>query len=416
MDKIPHPRDAAFQPRPALTLATTMLLLAAPLAAAGGPGTASAAAPPESSQVVLDWERILMRTVYPTTPIPPGVPILGFTSVAMYDAANASLAQADSSETAAVATAAHDVLVHYFPAQATTLDAQLAATLATVADGSAEDLGVADGAAAAAAMLTSRLGDGYADPTIHYTLPVGIGTWQPTPPATDMLAPWLGSLRPLVVQQPVTVNGPDELTSAEYAADYNEVRRLGSANSSARTPAQTATALFFNSNSATMVSDALVRHLEAEPLSLSDTARLFARIHAAMTDSVITCWRLKRDVGFWRPSQAIAGAASDGNAATEPESNWAPLVPNPPYSDYVSGHACLTSPAVETIRRTLGPATQLELISVNSPTPRTYGTLNQLEWSALHARIWSGLHFHDAMTDGYRIGHRTARLVMEAID
>jgi hypothetical protein len=174
MQRIPRPRDDAFQHRPALTVAITMLLVAAPLAAAEGRGAASAAPQPESGQVVLDWERILMRTVYPATPIPPGVPILGFTTVAMYDAAKASLAQADSSETAAV-------------------------------------------------------------------------------------------------------------------ADYNEVRRLGSANSSARTPAQTATALFLNSNSATMVGDALVRHRTAtRPPSQSQAGLRWSRTRRTATTSAGT--------------------------------------------------------------------------------------------------------------------------------
>ena len=133
-----------------------------------------------------------------------------------------------------------------------------------------------------------------------------------------------------------------------------------------------------------------------------------------MTDSAIRVWGLKRDVGFWRPSQAIAGADTDGNPATAPETGWTPLVPNPNYSDYVSGHAGLTGPACEIIRRTLGEATPLELRSVNSPTPRTYGHLSEIEHDAFNARIWSGLHFRRAMVDGYAIAHRTAERVMNA--
>ena len=41
--------------------------------------------------------------------------MLGFTSLTMYDAVRASQRRHDSSEAAAVATAAHDVLVHYAP-------------------------------------------------------------------------------------------------------------------------------------------------------------------------------------------------------------------------------------------------------------------------------------------------------------
>ena len=146
------------------------------------------------------------------------------------------------------------------------------------------------------------------------------------------------------------------------------------------------------------------------------TAWLFAAIHSAMTDSLIQCWRLKRDVGFWRPIQAVRDAELDGNPATTEDNAWTPLVPTPPYSDYVSGHGCLTAPAVEVIRDTLGEDVPLELISVNSPIHRTYPKLRGLEKEAFMARIWSGLHYWTAMADAYRIGHITARRVMRALD
>lgn len=91
----------------------------------------------ESGQVVLDWERVAFTTVYPVTPVPVGVPLLGYISTAMYDALRASSWRWDSSETAAVAQAAHDVLVHHVPAAASSLDASLATSLAGVPDGSA---------------------------------------------------------------------------------------------------------------------------------------------------------------------------------------------------------------------------------------------------------------------------------------
>ncbi|WP_374457041.1 vanadium-dependent haloperoxidase [Nocardioides sp.] len=374
---------------------------------------------PDSAQVVLDWERVAFATIYPATPIPVGVPLLGYTSTGMYDAMRASASSRhDSSETAAVAQAAHDVLVHYVPTAASSLDTSLATSLAGVPDGSAEDRGVWIGRKVAARLIGERADDGYLDTTIHYTLPPGVGTWQPVPPATDMLGAWIGSMDPLVVKRLAKVNGPDALTSDDYTTDYNEVKLLGSATSTVRSAAQTDTSRFFNSNSATMVGDALVRYLEAHPESLEDTAWLFAAIHSSMTDSLIKCWQLKRDVGFWRPIEAVAGAADDGNPDTQPQAGWTPLLaPTPPYSDYVTGHGCLTSPAVEVIRTRLGETTQLELRSSNFPTaPRTYPSLSELEFDALNSRIWGGLHFRDAMSDGYAIGHRTARVVMQRLD
>lgn len=376
--------------------------------------TVAQAASAESPQVVLDWERISMRTVYTDalTPVPVGVPVLGFVSVALHRAAARSAHLGGSSETAAAATAAHDVLVHYYPALATGLDADLARSLDGLPD-RPRAKGARVGAGAAADLIAQRAGDHYLDPTIHYSKTPGPGVWQPNPPATDMLAAWLGSLRPLFVSVSAPA-GPFSLTSGAYAAEFDEVRRLGSAASVERTAEQTATAQFFNSNSATTVSDALVRYLEGHPIGLLATARLFAMIHGAMTDSVIRCWSLKRDVGFWRPSHAIAGADQDGNPDTAVEAGWAPLIPNPNYSDYVSGHASLTGPAVEVIRHTLGEHTPLELRSASSPTPRVYPTLSEIEHDAFNARIWSGLHFRRAMEHGYDIAHRTAQRVMGA--
>ena len=280
----------------------------------GRPGT-----PAESPQVVLDWERIVFRTVYTDglSPVPSGVPLMGFTSMAMYDAVDASLRAHSSSETAAVAAAAHAVLAHYFPSAEPKLDADLAATLAGVPDGPAEARGRAIGAAAGARMVASRAGDGYGDPTIHYLKAPGPGVWQPVH-RHRMLVPWLGSLRPLVVSTPVRLGGPDPLTST---ATPPSTRRSGTRQ---RHPHR---AHARSDRHRAVLQLQLGHHGQRRtrppperpcPRACGDTARLFAVIHAAMTDAVITCWRLKYDVGFWRPVQAIAGADTDGNPATSP--------------------------------------------------------------------------------------------------
>ena len=405
-------------------LSIAAIWMVTPAATAHGAGSTAAASPSTSRDghhriadpaVVLAWERTAIRTIYAeaATPIPVGVLYLGFTSVAMYEAAQTASRRGRGSKAAAVAVAAHGVLKQYFPGSSTSLDADLAASLAAVPDGPAEAKGIRIGRAAAAEMIASRVGDGR-ELTVVYDKEPAPGVWQPAPGGA-MLGANLGFVRPLVLSRRVRVDGPDALDSARYAAQYDEVPLLGGATSTLRTQEQTDTALFFNSNSATMVGDALIRRLEQAPMGLRRSARIFASMHAAMTDSLITCFRLKYDVGFWRPSQAIAGAATDGNDATAPEAGWTSLVPDPPYSDYVSGHACLTAPAVEVIRRMLGETTPLELLSVNSSIPRTYATLSDLEDDAFHARIWSGLHFRTAMEDGYQIGHHTAAEVLTLI-
>jgi len=260
-------------------------------------------------------------------------------------------------------------------------------------------------------MIASRVGDGRDDTSIVYTRTPGPGVWQPAPGGA-MVVPWLGFVRPLVLRRLVGAPGPDTLTSRRYARQYDEVRRLGSTASSARTAEQTDTALFFNSNSAIMLAEATIAHLGTHPMSLRRTAHLFAAMYAAMADSVIAAWRLKFDVGLWRPIEAVAQADTDGNPATQPEAGWTSLLPTPSYSEYTSGHAALTGPAAEVLRRMLGDDVSLTLHSYNTGADRTYPTVTAIECDALNSRIWGGLHFRTAMNDGYRIAHKTAVKVL----
>jgi hypothetical protein len=406
-------------------VATTAALALGPDAAAAS-GHRRRARSTEGGQAVLDWEQVSFDTVYGAfgtplvTPIPVGVPVLGFVSVAMYRAATRSAHLGNSSESAAVARAARDVLLTYYPGQAGALQAALDKTMDAIRPGQARTKGSRIGADAARDMIESRQGDHYLDGSIPYNKPATAPYWQPATVASPMavvgpmLAPWLGSLRNLVVEAE-PISGPYSLGSTAWADDYEEIRAVGNNNSAVRTPGQTATALFHNStNSARTLGDSIIRYLGTHPLGIIETARMFAHMHGAITDSVICTWQQKRDVGFWRPFQAISGVHDDGNAGTIPQPGWTPLVINPPYSDYLSGHGCLTSPQVEVIRRVFGEDTSLELRSPTLGT-RTYAHLSEIEHEAFHARIWGGLHYRKAMRDTYEMGHRTAVRVMAAL-
>ncbi len=227
----------------------------------------------------------------PSTPIPSSALYFGFTSLAM-DAAVSWARAPGVSASAAAAVAAHDVLVAYFPASTALLDDDLAATLSTISGGRAKRTGIAVGRAAAAALVASRHGDGR-NAAIVYSRNPAPGIWQPPP--TGMAVPWLGFVKPLVLRTRITVDGPDPIGSAAYAADFDEVKRLGSATSTERTAAQTATAKFFNANSVLQLRQALLDHLERNPLSLARTTRLFAALDAATADALIQGWRLKYD-------------------------------------------------------------------------------------------------------------------------
>ena len=398
-----------------LIAATAALSLTVVVGAAPTP----AQPPPEDvetgAEMAVAWQRIAVRTIYTEAmQAPPvGALYLAFTSLAVHDAARAAHGNVNRSR-AAVATAAHDVLEEYFATtSAATLDADLAASLAAIPNGAAETRGIRIGARAAAAMIASRVGDRRGDTSIKYEKDPAPGIWQP--PETGMAAAWLGFVHPIVHIRKVPLNGPDGLRSAAYTKDYNEVRDLGSATNSDRTQAQTDTAMFFSANPVAMYRAALCDLLGDEPMGLRQTTRLFADIDAATATTMIRTWRLKFDVGFWRPFDAVAGADGDRNPDTTPETGWTSLVTTPAYSDYTSGHAAATAPFAAVLRSTLGNNVALHLENATLGMERDYTSLSVLEHDALRARIWGGLHFRDAMDDGYMLGHKTAHRVMAAL-
>jgi hypothetical protein len=385
----------------------TSLLVTIPLTATGKDiASDQLRAEDPGASIALDWQRTALRTMFvePATPFPiPASPLyLGFSSLAVDDAVGTALGKG-ASASAAAAVAAHDVLVAYFPASTTNLDADLTKSLAAVPNGRAERDGIEIGRAAAAAVVASRVGDGR-NAQVVYTRDPKPGVWQPPP--TGMAVAWLGFVKPLVLPNPITVDGPDPIDSAAYATDFNEVKSLGSATSKKRTVAQTDTAKFYSANIVLQLREALLDHLDSHPVSLERTARLFAALDAATADSLIQAWRLKYDIGYWRPFQAIPAADTDGNDATEADAKWVPLLQpaTPPYPDYVSGHAVVVSAFTATVGPVLGNDVSLTIKSGTNPK-RTYSSLSAIEKDALPARIWLGIHFRDAMEDGYRLGH-----------
>jgi hypothetical protein len=377
-----------------LTGLTTAAVVAGLVVAALG-GQGAVAAEPDAAEIALVWQGTALATV----PFSPAQSLyLSFTSTAVDRAVRKSIKTTDSSETAAVARAAHDVLAEYFPAAAGALDAKLAESLVGVPDGPAEATGVSIGAEAAAEVIASRVDDGRGDSSIGYSAQPGIGVWVDSRP---MAVAWYGFVDRIVGGRPVVVDGPDPVGSPAYRTDLAEVQADGRSGAD---PVKAATATFFNVPAFALYRNALIAYLLDHPLGLAETTDLFVDLDRATAEAMRQTWRLKFTQEFWRPTAAIT--SDDGDPLTEPVAGWTPVLPVPPYPDWPSGHGTITSAFAETVRCHLG---DLSLTINGAGAPRTYSTLAALEHDAFMSRIWGGIHFRDAMDDAYVIGHTVAQ-------
>ena len=403
------------------------LLLATPAAL-----TSPAQATPRVARdpaVIRTWDAIAVRTIVVQGLKPPPVTqlYLGFVSAAMYNAVvtidgrfapytTQPRAHAHASPEAAAATAAYRVLSVYFPASAEQLTADYQASLARIPNGVGKVHGIRVGEDAARAIVRLREGDGR-DANITLNVTPAPGVWRPTPPAfAPMLAPWLGFVRPLLLASPTQIPyaGPNPLTSTAYTRDFNEVKAIGAAASATRTPAQTETARFWN-DSVPVQYQAAFRDLATRyRLDIVHSARLFAILNMTAADAIISCWRGKYDIPFWRPSTAIQLADTDGNPATIADPSWTPLVANPPYPEYPSGHACLTGATTNGLGALLGRQNiDLVVSSAVTGTTRHYATERALDQETMNARVWLGIHFRKAVVDANRLGHRVSRWALQ---
>jgi hypothetical protein len=409
------------------------------------PGPASAAAP---NTAVLDWNLNAVNALVnaPSAAIPgagqpPPVSILHLAMVqgAVYDAVTSitgghapfldglPAAPASASTAAAVATAAHHVLVGVVivPPLSATIVTRLndlyAASLAaaTVADGAdAVAAGVAAGAAAAAKMLAERADDGRY-PAVPFTFAVGAdaGEWRPTNGVNDPFA-WVAKVDPFVLDSAAQVRskGPHSLTSGAYAKEYDEVKAYGgngTTTPTVRTAAQTATARFFAVNPVELFNRAFRGIAAGEGLGVADQARLFAMIDIAGADALIGCWDDKAYWNFWRPVTAIQQGDDDGNPRTAGDPTWTPFVAltpvgaTPPYPDEPSGYNCVTGAFMHAAEAFFGRgkfAFSLTATIAGTPVTRDYERFTDVLDDTIDARVFLGIHFRAADVHGAEIG------------
>ena len=134
--------------------------------------------------------------------------------------------------------AAHDVIVAEYPARRADADALLAVHLSVVRDGPAKSKGVELGRRAAAAILADRRGDGY-DFEGSYTFGQEPGDYQTTPLFDGfVLQPRFRFARPFALRSPDALRPrkPPRLEGREYAVAFQEVKDMGRADSTTRTP------------------------------------------------------------------------------------------------------------------------------------------------------------------------------------
>lgn len=316
----------------------------------------------------------------------------------------------EASIEAATVQAAYGVLIRLLPGQAAMLDGARSASLSQIPDGPVKEEGLAVGEAVAGRIVALRSTDG-SDVDGTYVFGSGPGEYQRTPPTFGNPAiPAFRFVKPFVLKRgdQFRAEGPPSLSSDEWAADFNETKRLGSVDSSERTAEQTEIALC-GAEPALPMWNRVARSVSAQKqTTLVDNARLFALLNLAMVDADIAVWDSKYTYRFWRPVTAIPLADTDGNDATEADPAWTPLRPTPLHPEYPSAHAFVSTAAAEVLTRFFGKHTAFSTATSTCPAGvvRSYPSFLAMADEIGDSRIYIGFHFRSSIRDGAHLGRQ----------
>ena len=327
-------------------------------------------APVSSAQAdeVLFWNDVVLRAIrIGNTPGPLQGRTAAIVHVAMFDALNGierrytpidvtDLSPArGASRRAAVVEAAYTTLVALFPAQSAAFAVDRAQSLAGIGNDAAVEnsqsigRGLDWGQRVAQEIFEWRSHDGLSTAPSTYVGSTALGKWRPTPrppatpggpqlPGLNGLVPSLATTTPFVIPSPAHFRpaGPPALSSAEYALDVEEVKRVGAAPGTPglnRTADQTTAAQFWAGTALGFWNRAAADASRDRHLVLSENARLFALLNISIADALIACWDAKYHFELWRPTTAIRLAHTDGNDGTTVDPTWTPLIVTPPYPE-----------------------------------------------------------------------------------
>ncbi|HEX5129379.1 MAG TPA: vanadium-dependent haloperoxidase, partial [Usitatibacter sp.] len=237
---------------------------------------------------------------------------------------------------------------------------------------------------------------------------VYVPTANPAVPMWGKRKPWLmgnaAQFRPAA---------PPALASAAWQRDYDEVKSLGARNSVARSPEQAEIARFWEYSLPSIYFAASCSMAGKPGRDAVSNARMLAAAAQAMDDSLIAVFEAKYHYNFWRPTTAIRNGDLDGNAATERQGDWTPLIDVPMHPEYPSGHSILAASVGAVLAAEFG-GMEAGPLAASSPSAkgavRKWNTIADFVNEVSAARVYAGIHFRTATTVGAEMGAKIGTL------
>jgi hypothetical protein len=201
---------------------------------------------------------------------------------------------------------------------------------------------------------------------------------------------------------------PYELSSAAWARDFDEVKRMGAKVGSARNDEQTRIAKFWEFTGPGTYLPLATAVVKQKNTDIVDSARAMALVTMAGFDAGIAVMDGKYAYNFWRPVTAIRNGDRDGNDATERDARWEPFIPTPMHPEYPCAHCTFQGAAASALRGLYGDEIgEVRLVSTTAPgVERRFTRLSDYVTEVINARVYDGVHYRTSGEAGAELGRQ----------
>ena len=276
-------------------------------------------------------------------------------------------------------------------------------------------------------VLTYAQADGYRNISQHtrYQPQNKPGYWYPTPPAFfPGVEPYFHTLRPMVLDSTSQYAPPPPVAynQGKNSAFFALLKEVYTAGSS---PEEKLIASFWDCNPFAMkdMGHLLVGEKKISPGAhwmgicgiasqnathpVATTLYIQTLVAIGLFDSFISCWHEKYHSNRVRPETAVRKLI---------DPNWQPLLQTPPFPEYTSGHSVISTCSAVVLTHLMGQVAFTDTIEVPyGLPPRSFSSFTQAAEEAAISRLYGGIHFKDAISEGQVQGRRIGEHLMKAL-
>jgi hypothetical protein len=261
-----------------------------------------------------------------------------------------------------------------------------------------------------------------------YSITEDISKWKPTPPAyMDGIEPHWNTIRPFVMDsaqqfKPLPPTPFDTLPSSRF---YQEAMQVYTALQE-DTENRTAIASFWDCNpyvshqkghvtfatkkitpGGHWIGISKIAALQSNA-NIMQTTETYVKVALALVDGFISCWDEKYRSSLVRPETFINAYINE---------TWSPLLQTPPFPEYTSGHSVISNAAAVVLTDLFGDNfAYTDNVEVEyGLSPRTYNSFLEASREASISRLYGGIHYTPAITNGAEQGAKVGHLVVNNV-